>query len=767
MTPPSEKTIFLAALEKETAQERAAFLAEVGARDPRLRAEVEKLLEAHARPGNLLDEVPAEVGAVRAQLEAATDLDGRPCAERPGTVIGPYRLLEQIGEGGFGLVFVAQQQQPVKRKVALKVLKPGMEQREVIARFEAERQALALMDHPNIAQVLDGGATASGRPYFVMELVRGIPITEFCDQNHLPVRERLELFVSVCQAVQHAHQKGIIHRDLKPSNVLVTLQGTPVVKVIDFGVAKAIGQQLTEKTIYTRFAQIIGTPLYMSPEQAELSGLDVDTRSDIYSLGVLLYELLTGTTPFDRQRMRTAAFDEVRRIIREEEPPRPSTRLSQLRSADCGMRIAKKRGVLGFFTPHSALRDPQFQDLDWIVMKALEKERSRRYETAAAFAADVRRFLNEEPVEARPPSSLYRFRKLARRNKVALTTVALVAAALVAGTAVSIWQAARASSARAEADASRQRAEDFAERLKQANVLLDNARAHAGEQRWGPAYARYTKAAQLQPDHYLVWSGRGSLYVRLGLWQRAASDYARALALGAPANNPGWWGVPQLFLYTAHEQSYREACGQMLRQHGKTSDRLWAAVMIRSCLVSPAPVTDAAALARRAEELLAEMPNWPPGPFFGGGRPPPRPPDRGQGMMWFPRAPGLYLAGLAHYRAGRSEQAINRLRRSLSEDPGWPTREISYPVLALAYHRAGRAREARAALAAAEKVLDRWTAKMVQSPVGTMPIPWFDWIECNLLYREARALITGSVPPADPRQRTLEQRALAALESSS
>jgi serine/threonine protein kinase/Tfp pilus assembly protein PilF len=370
----------------------------------------------------------------------------REITERPGTIIGPYKLMEQIGEGGFGLVFVAEQQQPIRRKVALKVVKPGMDTYEVIARFEAERQALALMDHPNIARVLDAGATESGRPYFVMELVHGVSITDYCDKHRLAPRERLGLFMNVCHAVQHAHQKGIIHRDIKPSNVLVTLHDDrPTVKVIDFGVAKAIGGQLTEQTIYTRFAQMIGTPLYMSPEQAEMSSQDIDTRSDIYALGVLLYELLTGTTPFDRRRLAKASFDEVRRIIREEEPPKPSTRLSE--SGDTLPSIAASR-----HTEPAQLSKLVRGDLDWIVMKSLEKDRKRRYETANGLARDVERYLADEPVEASPPTAAYRLRKFARKHKTALATTAAFLLLLVTGTVVSVWQAIRATEAQHLAD---------------------------------------------------------------------------------------------------------------------------------------------------------------------------------------------------------------------------------------------------------------------------------------------------------------------------
>jgi tetratricopeptide (TPR) repeat protein len=348
-----------------------------------------------------------------------------------------------LARAASGLVYMAEQIEPVRRKVALKVIKAGMDTREVIARFEAERQALALMDHPNIARVLDGGATATGRPYFVMELVRGIPITDYCDQAQLSTPERLRLFIKVCQAVQHAHQKGIIHRDIKPSNVLITLHdGEPVPKVIDFGVAKAVGQRLTEKTFYTGYAQMIGTPAYMSPEQAELSGLDIDTRADIYSLGALLYELLTGATPFDKETLARAALDEMRRMIRETEPPKPSTRLRTL--GDKLPEVAKRRN-----TEAAALGRVVQGDLDWIVMKCLEKDRRRRYETANGLAMDLRRHLADEPVTAGAPSAGYKFGKFARRHKAALAVAATIAAVLVMATGISVWQAVRA--ARAEA----------------------------------------------------------------------------------------------------------------------------------------------------------------------------------------------------------------------------------------------------------------------------------------------------------------------------
>jgi eukaryotic-like serine/threonine-protein kinase len=392
-------------------------------------------------------------------------------AERVGSIIGRYKLLQQIGEGGFGAVYMAEQEKPVRRLVALKIIKPGMDTSQVIARFESERQALALMDHPNIARVLDAGATASGHPYFVMELVKGVPITDFCDKNHLAPEARLKLFLDVCHAIQHAHHKGIIHRDIKPSNVMVTLHdGVPVVKVIDFGVAKATVQKLTERTLFTAYGQMIGTPAYMSPEQAEMSGLDIDTRSDVYSLGVLLYELLTGTTPLDAKRLRQAGYAEVQRLIREEEAPRPSTRLSSL--GDTATVIAGNRGL-----DIKRLAQVLAGDLDWVVMKALEKDRDRRYATPGAFAEDIERYLRDDLVLARPPSSAYRLKKLVQRNRVAVLTAAAVVLALLAGTAVSTWQALRATRAEQNAlvaaDAEKEAKEDALSREAETKAVLD------------------------------------------------------------------------------------------------------------------------------------------------------------------------------------------------------------------------------------------------------------------------------------------------------
>ncbi len=453
-----EQEIFLEALEQPSAAARAAYVERATAGDPALRAAVQALLDNNKEDA-FLEEGAA--GLLRGSLEAAGKLTLQ--EEQIGDCVGRYRLLEKIGEGGFGVVYRAEQREPVRRQVAVKVIKLGMDTKSIVARFEAERQALALMDHPSIARVLDGGATVAGRPFFVMELVRGVRITDYCQASQLPLPERLALFIQLCHAVQHAHQKGVIHRDLKPSNVLVTAQdGKPIPKVIDFGVAKAIEEPLTEKTVLTNFHAFIGTPAYTSPEQAEMTGADVDTRSDIYSLGVLLYELLTGVTPFDAKELTQSGLEGMRRTIKEVEPPRPSTRL--------------RRAVAGNQSnPLTMLVD---RDLDWIVMKCLEKDRTRRYDTARELAADLQRYLNQEPVLARPQSAAYRLHKAFRRHRTAFAAAAAIAITVVVGSGVSVRQALRAT--RAEHAAEQGRSSEEALRR---NAERERERALASQER--------------------------------------------------------------------------------------------------------------------------------------------------------------------------------------------------------------------------------------------------------------------------------------------
>jgi serine/threonine protein kinase len=482
----SRDDIFLKARAIADTAEQAAYLNTACEGNAELRQRVEAML----RDAEKADDFFGPAGTVT--------LNPLPLTEAPGSVIGKYKLLQKIGEGGMGVVYMAEQRELVVRKVALKIVKLGMDTRQVVGRFEAERQALALMDHPNIAKVLEAGATETGRPFFVMELVRGIKITDYCDQNNLPTQQRLDLFLQVCKAVQHAHQKGIIHRDIKPSNILVAdHDGVPVPKIIDFGIAKATtDQRLTDKTVFTAFEQFIGTPVYMSPEQAKFSGLDIDTRTDIYSLGVLLYELLTGKTPFDEKRLLAAGLEEMRRTIREAEPARPSTALSTMHE-----------GELSTTAKHRQTDAPKLVhlirgDLDWIVMKCLEKDRSRRYETASGLASDVQRHLHNEPIVARPPSQLYRFGKLVRRNKLAFTAAGAVAIVLVFGIVASTWQAVRATRAEREQRRLRegaQQAQANEERLR-AQADAARARAEADEKKAETAAARSAQVAQFMKD---------------------------------------------------------------------------------------------------------------------------------------------------------------------------------------------------------------------------------------------------------------------------
>ena len=528
-----EQELFGIALRMADSVEREAFLKQACDGDPGLRERVSKLLAAHQDSESFfrgcLPDFAAAVNEISPLPEAGA---GKKLSdEMAGTWVGRYKLLKALGEGGCGVVYLAEQEEPVRRRVALKIIKLGMDTQSVITRFDAERQALALMDHPNIAKVLDAGATETGRPYFVMELVDGIKITKYCDDNHLAIVERLNLFVQVCQAIQHAHQKGVLHRDIKPSNILVTLHdGVPVPKVIDFGIAKSIEGRLTDETACTLDGQLIGTPAYMSPEQAEMRNLDVDTRSDIYSLGVLLYELLTSRTPFDQKKLVRSGLEEMRRTLREDEPQRPFALLTSLTGTELTITAAHRR------VEAPRLLKSLKGELDWIVMKALEKDRRRRYETVNALAMDIRRYLNSEPVLACPPSQIYRFRKLASRNKVVFASVAVVLMTLVAGLAISTRFYFKEREERMEQARLRQMAEqaranemqlqkqvEAREKVTQAGVLLSHGATEQAD-----ALVDSIPASLFSPsgEATAVFRTLGDWNMLQGRWQKAANRYA-------------------------------------------------------------------------------------------------------------------------------------------------------------------------------------------------------------------------------------------------
>jgi serine/threonine protein kinase len=706
---PDIRSIFSKALEFDSREEISRYLDDVCRNDRDLRQELEALINSHKDAGNFLG--------------GATPSDGTiehvPIAERPGMTIGSYKLLQQIGKGGFAVVFEAEQERPVRRRVALKVIKPGMDTREVIARFEAERQALAMMDHPNIAKVHDAGMTEHGRPYFVMELVPGIPITKYCDQCNLTTQERLELFVTVCQAVQHAHQKGVIHRDIKPSNVLVAIQdGKPSPKIIDFGVAKAINQQLTEHTLMTAFAQVVGTPLYMSPEQAELSPLGVDTRSDIYSLGVLLYELLIGTTPFDKERLHAASYDEFRRIIREEEPPRPSARISTL-AADRLATVAEHRR-----TDARRLRQTVRDELDWIVMKCLEKDRNRRYESAGGLARDVERYLRDEPVQACPPSTSYRLQKFVRRNKLALAAAGAVMSALLVGLGASAWMYGRERAARKEAEEATYHATQLlvkAEanaKIVQAQFLARN-RDTAESEREIAAIDPLLK--QLNSGHAAdVYRNLGSLRAAQARWQEAAPFLVKAVELEPTDFEHYHWAMPVVMRNNDRYQ-YDKLRQQVVSRFGGSSDPRIAERVIKDCLIAPWPDANYEVLDKLAAIALSVEPTHWARSYF------------------------EFAQGLLDYRKGEFGRASGQMDKVLRASRDRNLTVQAYMVSAMSKHQLGQRERAASILM---RGLD--AARTLPREDNLLDyIGWNDWVIARALMDEASKLTGNSLPGVD------------------
>jgi serine/threonine protein kinase len=749
-----EEKVFYAALELSDPAQRRAFLDEICTGNPGLRGRVEELLASQGEADRFFDEglpaVNARADISRSCAEALSAAGDSTLKfapeEQPGTYIAHYKLLEKIGEGGFGIVYMAEQEQPVRRRVALKIIKLGMDTKSVIARFEAERQALAIMDHPNIARVFEAGATATGRPYFVMELVRGIKITDYCDQNHFDTHQRLDLFIQVCHAIQHAHQKGIIHRDIKPSNILVTFQdGAPVPKVIDFGIAKATETRLTEKTLFTAYAQIIGTPAYMSPEQAEMSTLDIDTRSDIYSLGVLLYELLTGKTPFDPKELVQSGLDEMRRTLREREPERPSNKLHTLQRAELSttaqFRQAEPPSLI------SMLRG----DLDWIVMKALEKDRRRRYATANGLAVDIQRYLNDEPVTARPPSRLYRFQKLVRRNQVVFAAITTVALILVIGLAVSTWLflkerearrravAAELQQARLRAEAEEARANE-AELRQQAEVREKIAQAAylISQERYGDADELLDKLSLNRPtlDGAAVFRAMGEWHALQSHWKQAAARFTVLLQINrldacdvATLDHLECGSVLSELGDSSGYENFRNAA--IARYAGTTcpvADRI-----VKISLLSPVDQQVIASL-QPLTELTAKS-------FTEADT---------SGDIFQAAWRSLSLA-LFEYRCGRYDEAAKWSRRCLAyAEPNPPRTATARIILAMSCQALGHTEEARAELTQAREAIDGKFKTELDRGSPSQGF-WFDWVFGRILLREASRSIpeaAQNIPPA-------------------
>ncbi len=735
--------LFCAVVEISSAGERNEYLNRACAGDAALRAAVEKMLSEDSvaqrffrnNPGEALSHM-ADAPNFREQASLAS------ADEVVGKQIGPYKILQQIGEGGCGVVYMAEQEKPVRRRVALKVIKLGMDTKSVIARFDAERQALAMMDHPNIARVLDAGATETGRPYFVMELVRGTKITQFCDENQLDTRQRLGLFIEICGAIQHAHQKGVIHRDIKPSNVLVTMRdGQPVPKVIDFGIAKATsGERLTDLTLFTAYEQFVGTPAYMSPEQAQRSELDVDTRSDIYSLGVLLYELLTGKTPFDQKELLSSGLDEMRRTLMEQEPHRPSTKLDGLRLEDLTQTALSRQ-----------VEPPKLKlllkgDLDWIVMKALEKDRNRRYQTVNGLGMDVQRYLQNEPVFARPASRLYRFQKLVRRNKTVFVAIGAVSVAVLAGLGTSTWLFLRERDARHEVEQSRnnevklRREAEAQAKITQAAILISRNKLAEADDLVGNVDL---PVAQPSLEAAGVFRKLADWNVTRGQWKKAADRLLKLVEANQidktdmtdDATRELLKVGPALVLIgdTADYQHFIETT---IARFSGSQNPVAAEQIIKISTVLPVNQKVIAALeplAKIAEASFADAPG-----------------KSAKGSYIF--AWRAFALSRFAYRRGDYTNALNWGQRSLEYADNRPTcMAMSHAILAMTYQKSSQVELARKELSRARDIIK---AKIPDGLDKGLPMSldasglWHDWVESLLLLNEAAGDIEGR--PASP-----------------